>query len=328
MDKLDILQNITNFENNLENIDEKINIIKSLGNDDFYKNLLNHNSKSLNKDCNRTEIIKKYINELYKGNDKTYEFQKKIEESIKLGDLQLGYDLKEVINIKNITTDYNFGNIQNIKLNDSISYIKENNKYEELLYFKDIFDEKILFEKFEIFKKIPYNRPENINDDSDKIDLLFYNLQQIINNKEKIICLYKQIITKEPLKGGNKFNINIENNLFMLKENIINVLDTYNYLSKYNQVVKIEDELNNDYEFYKYVIIYYYKLLSLFQNTYILNLLIMNGEKLKELRTLNNNKIQEILNKYNFEDSKIYLLLTNNLELAYLIGFYIFINKI
>lgn len=327
MNKLDILQNITNFENNLENIDEKINIIKSLGNDDFYKNLLNHNSKSLNKDCNRTEIIKKYINELYKGNDKTYEFQKKIEESIKLGDLKLDYDLEEKINIKNINTNYNFGNIQNIKLNDSINYTKENNKYEELLYFEDIFTEKILFEKFEIFKKNPYNRPENINDNSDKIDLLFYNLQQIIDNKEKINCLYEQIIIKE-LKGGSKFNINIENNLFMLKENIINVLDTYNYLSKYNQVVKMENELNDDYDFYKYIILYYYKLLTFSQKNYIFKLLFMYGKELNELRTLNNNKIQEILKKYNFEDCKLYLLLTNNLELAYLIGFYIFIKKI
>ena len=320
MNKLDILQNITNFENNLENIDEKINIIKSLGNDDFYKNLLNHNSKSLNKDCNRTEIIKKYINELYKGNDKTYEFQKKIEESIKLGDLKLDYDLKEEINIKNITTNYNFGNIENIKLNDSISYIKENKDNKELLCIEDNVPKEILEKKFQ---KTPYDRPKNINDDNSKIDLLLYNLQQIIDNKENINCLYKQIITKESLKGGNKFNINIENNLFMLKENIINVLDTYNYLSKYNQVVKIEDELNNDYEFYKYIILYYYKLLTFSQKNYIFKLLFMYGKELNELRTLNNNKIKEILNKYNFEDCKLYLLLTNNLELAYLAGLYI-----
>ena len=328
IEKLDIFKNITNFEKNLINIDEKINIIKSLGNDNFYKNLLNHNTKSLIKNSKRKEIINKYINELYKGNDKTYEFQKKIEESIKLGDLKLNVNIKEKINITNITTDYKFGNIENI--NDSIRYLKENINEEikrkeiniKLIHFES---ENILTSFSAKFNIKPYKIPTKVYNDDDKIDLLLYNLQKIIDKKDIINSLYESEFTEKKLAiGGNKFSINIENNLFMLKENIIKVVDTYNNLSSYNQIIKIEKDLEQDIKFYKAIILYYKKIISYFDDKKdsreIFNLLTINNslvEELKKRKPLDDN-IKKILDKYTFQESKTYLSLTTNLELAYL----------
>lgn len=327
IEKLDIFKNITNFENNLKNIDEKLNIIKNIGNDDFYKNLLNHNTKSLIKNSKREEIMNKYINELYKGNDKTYEFQKKIEESIKLGDLKLDVNIKEEINITNITTDYKFGNIENIKLNDSIRYLKENINEEikrkeinnKLIHFEE--SKNILTSFSAKFNKKPYNSPKQVVNDDDKIDLLLYNLQKIIDNKEIINSLYESEFTKNVAKGGNKFSINIENNLFMLKENIIKVVDTYNNLSSYNQIIKIEKDLEQDIKFYKSIISYYKKIILYIDDKKdsreIFDLLTINNSLLEKHKPLNDN-IKKILDKNNFQESKIYLSLTTNLELAYL----------
>jgi hypothetical protein len=335
MDKneLDILKNITDFGKNLENIDKKINIIKNISNDDFYKNLLNHSSKSLNKNCKRTEIINKYINDLYKGSDTIYKFKTKIIEAVNLDDLKLNTITEEEIKITNTNKNYNFGIIDNTELINTINslkQIKRKNKDNSLLYFENIIQVKTLEEKF---KNKPYQPPKKIDNDDNKIDLLFYNLQQIINKKKLIDDLYKEEFSIVSKGGGNKFNINIKNNFFMLKENIINVLDTYNNLSRYNQVVKMEEEIKNDIDFYKYVILYYKELLLYSLSDYVTNyrdvfdLLTIDNELLKKITVLNNNQIQQILNKYNFEDNKTYLVLTNNLELAYLRGFIIFVTN-
>lgn len=335
--EIDILENITKFGKNLENLDEKIRIIKSISNDDFYKNILNHSSRSLNKNDKRNEIINKYVNELYKGNDKIYKFQTKIEDKLK--DNNLIININDNINIST-NTNYNFNIINNKELNNTILDFDKNindvikkkelnnilsfdNGTEILTYLKKKINDKSFNTSHRVISLV-----SSLND-NEKLDLLNYNLVKIIDNTEIIekfnIKEFSKIKT-----GGNKFNINIETNLFMLKENIINVLDTYNSLSKYNQIIKREEQLINDIEFYEYIF-YYYKVLidnqqfikNAITANQILDLLILDNRLLEEIKGkyYENKTIKKIFDKYKFEKDKTYLALTNNLDLAYLRGF-------
>ena len=336
--EIDILENITKFGKNLENLDEKIRIIKSISNNDFYKNILNHNSKSLNKNDKRNEIINKYVNELYKGNDKIYKFQTKIEDKLKDNNLIININDNNLI-ITTTNTNYNFNIINNINLNSiildldkNINDIVKKKKFDKILSFEN---NSILLNSFKKkINKTSFNTQSlEIKNDNDKLDLLNYNLIKIIENTKIIKKIIKEEFSINIKTGGNKFNINIEKNLFMLKENIINVLDTYNNLSKYNQIIKREEELYNDIEFYGYIFLYYNVLianqLSIKKEEsahVILDLLTLDNrllDKLKENYYKKNKTIKKILDKYTFEKDKIYLALTNNLDLAYLRGFII-----
>jgi hypothetical protein len=333
--ELDILENIKKFGKNLENLDEKIRIIKSISNDDYYKNILNHSSRSLYKNSKRNEIINKYVNELYKDNDKIYKFQTKIEDKLK--DSNLIININDKINITT-NSNYNFKIINNKELNStildldkSINDIIKKKKLNNILFFNDktfILDNL----KKKIIDRSFNTSPRIINDDNDKLDLLNYNLDIIIKNAEIIEEFNKKEFNENIKIGGNKFNINIETNFFMLKSEIINVLDTYNNLSKYNQIIKKEKELINKIEYYEYIFLYYKVLITnkdfikdVTTANKIFNFLTLDNSLLDELKEkyYENKTIKSLFDKYKFEKDKIYLALTNNLDLAYLRGFII-----
>jgi hypothetical protein len=336
--ELDILENITNYSKNLDILDKKIRILKNINDDKFYKNILLHSSESLKINTNRNEIINSYLNELYKRNDKFYKLQSKIEDKIK--DNNLNININEKVNIIE-NSNYNFNIINNDELNKIILDADNKINMNEIIKKKDfniIFFEnnrKILDLLKNKIRENNFNKSIRIiNNDNDKLDLLNYNLNKLIENKVNIGKINNEEFS-DIKKGGNKFNINIETNLFLLKENIINILDTYNNLSKYNNIIKREDELINEIDYYKYIFFYYKFLIT--NETFIkkietadtiLNLLTFDYALLDLLKNEHkeNKTLKTILDKYKFEKDKKYLTLTNNLDLAYLRGF--ILNKI
>ncbi len=336
--ELDVLDNITNYSKNLDNLDEKIRILKNINDDKFYKNILLHSSKSLNINPDRNKIINSYLNELYNGNDKFYKLQTKIEDKIK--DNNLNININEKVNITE-NLNYNFNIINNDDFNKIIIDIDNKININEVIKKKDF---NIIFienndQILDLLKKKIKDNSFNkllttINNDNDKLDLLNYNFNKLIENKTSIEKINNEEFS-DIKKGGNKFNINIETNLFLLKENIINILDTYNNLSKYNNIIKREDELIYEIDYFKYIFFYYKFLITneilikkIETADTILNLLTFDYGLLDLLKKEHkeNKTLKTILDKYKFKREKKYLTLTNNLDLAYLRGY--ILNKI